>query len=124
MLPCTEIRFYGEEPDNKFDPWAILVKRKDGTIVGRVPTNLCRTFQMLKNNDIACNFRCKYTGNVQRSSTPHYLQRFERNKNFDKQGGGAVLSCIYYFDIEKEKREEMIKIIKDNIKADDLGRFA
>ena len=31
------------EPDNKFDPWAVLVKRKDGTTVGRVPANLCRT---------------------------------------------------------------------------------
>ena len=38
------------EPHNKFDPWAILVKRNDGTLVGRVPANLCRTFQLLKNN--------------------------------------------------------------------------
>ena len=116
-----------KEPGNKFDPWAILVKQMDGTIVGRVPANFCRTLQLLKNKNIASNFKCKFTGNVNRSSTPHHLKCFKKSENgktFDRPGGGVTLSCIYSFEIRKETREEMIEIIKANIKPEDLRRFA
>ena len=122
-----EILWLFREPDNKFHPWAILVKRKDGTVVGRVPANLCRTFQLLKNNKIASNFSCKFTGITRQSSKPHYLERFQRSedhKTLDKAGGGVVLSCIYSYSMERDKGEEMKEIIKANIKTDDLSRFA
>ena len=39
---------FQREPENPYDPWAILVKLKDGRTIGRVPANLCRVLIKLK----------------------------------------------------------------------------
>ena len=115
------------EKDNLYDPYAILVLRKaDDRVIGRVPANLCRCILKLKNLNVASKFKCLFTGQINQSKKPHYLTPFGKNKNggHDRAGGGAILSCIYSFEVEDDNIPKMQNIIKENIPADQLGRFA
>ena len=50
------------EPNNSFDPYAILVKLKDGRIIGRVPANLSRLLTKIQRERVVTNLTCVYKG--------------------------------------------------------------
>ena len=51
-----------KECQNKFDPYAILVKQKNNDeVVGRVPSNFCRLLIKMKRAGITKNFTCVFS---------------------------------------------------------------
>ena len=115
---------FQREKDKVYDPYAILVKLKDGRTIGRVPANLCRLLIKLKEHKIINGLKCQYTGICTRSTTPHFSQRFQKGESvIDKNGGGVILSANYEIIYADEKYEHFKSMVKEHIPENDLRRF-
>ena len=99
----NEFLRFEREPNNVYDPWAILVKVKDGRIIGRVPANLCKLLIKLKEAKLITSLKCRYTGTCTRSVNPHFHEKFERRYTKDRNGGGVIQSAIYYMECPTKK---------------------
>ena len=122
MAQNEYLRFQRER-ENKYDPYAILVKLKDGRTIGRVPANLCRLLVKLKEAKIITSLKCKYTGTCRRSTEPHYLQSFQSGHSMDKNGGGVVLTADYEVTCPRDKYEKFKIMCQEHIPNSELSRF-
>ena len=115
---------FQREPNNPFDKWAILVKRKTGEVVGRVPANLCRLLIKLKQEKVITGLKCVCTGVVERSEKPHYMTTFKHGEDMDRNGGGVIVGADYLIKCPIEQYDKFKAMVESNIPRSDLCRFA
>ncbi len=140
------------EPQNRFDPHAVIVKiprlhdmpqhvqglqchtragirplrEMAGRTVGHVPANLCRVFAILQDRGLLLEpITANTVARAQQTVHPPVWARFRRGAagGRDRAGGGAEVSCTYHVHVHVQQLRTVMALFEQHLPRNELWRF-
>ena len=104
------------EPDNKYDPCALVIKLRNEKMVGRVPANLCKIFSSFMQERKVLKISCVAVGapTLSKHVEPQQSYRKQRQRSGrDREGGGAVIPCKYVLQCFDSCYSDVLESLKN-----------